>query len=161
MTIMRWIQCYARARGCPAGSCRRGAKLIRFFSLLTGALRRTAKRQKFALENSNVRTYLRARGSASGMCEISCGAVRHRRLKCGTKEDMNRLWTICLLACLLPNMAMGQAALEHHVWQDKRSFEPMSSTCNVFSAVADTLEISDQSNGGNAFAQIEGYGLPS
>jgi hypothetical protein len=28
----------------------------------------------------------------------------------------------------MPSLAIGQAALEHHVWQDKRSFEPMSRT---------------------------------
>ena len=26
----------------------------------------------------------------------------------------------------MPNLAMGQSAIEHHVWQDKRSFEPIS-----------------------------------
>jgi clan AA aspartic protease (TIGR02281 family) len=28
----------------------------------------------------------------------------------------------------MPNLAMGQAAIEHHVWQDERSFEPKSRT---------------------------------
>ena len=44
---------------------------------------------------------------------------------------MNKLPAICLLSCLMPNLAMGQAALEHHVWQDKRSFEPMSRTAQA------------------------------
>jgi hypothetical protein len=44
---------------------------------------------------------------------------------------MNRLSAICLLICFAPDLAMGQAALEHHVWQDKRSFEPMSRTAQA------------------------------
>ena len=47
------------------------------------------------------------------------------------EANMNKLSAICLLACLTPNLAMGQAALEHHVWQDKRSFEPMSRTAQA------------------------------
>jgi hypothetical protein len=47
------------------------------------------------------------------------------------EANMNKLSAICLLACLMPNLAMGQAALEHHVWQDKRSFEPYSRTAQA------------------------------
>jgi hypothetical protein len=46
-------------------------------------------------------------------------------------ENVKKLSMICLLTCLMPNLAMGQAALEHHVWQDKRSFEPMSRTAQA------------------------------
>ncbi|MBP2236584.1 hypothetical protein J2Z31_003098 [Sinorhizobium kostiense] len=31
----------------------------------------------------------------------------------------------------MPELAMGQAAPEHHVWQEKRSFEPMSRTAQA------------------------------
>lgn len=44
---------------------------------------------------------------------------------------MNKFLVVCFLGCLMPNLAMGQAALEHHVWQDKRSFEPMSRTAQA------------------------------
>jgi hypothetical protein len=40
-------------------------------------------------------------------------------------------WPACFLHCAIPSLAMGQAALEHHVWQDKRSFEPMSRTAQA------------------------------
>jgi hypothetical protein len=52
---------------------------------------------------------------------------------------MNKQPVICLLACLIPNLAMGQAAPEHHVWQDKRSFEPMSHTAQ---AIVGTIKLS-------------------
>lgn len=32
---------------------------------------------------------------------------------------------------MLPELALGQAASEHHIWQDKRSFEPMSRTAEA------------------------------
>jgi hypothetical protein len=44
---------------------------------------------------------------------------------------MNKLPVICLLSCLVPDLAAGQAAIERHVWQDKRSFEPMSRTAQA------------------------------
>lgn len=44
---------------------------------------------------------------------------------------MNRIVTIFLMSWLTPNLAIGQSAPEHHVWQDKRSFEPMSRTAEV------------------------------
>jgi hypothetical protein len=44
---------------------------------------------------------------------------------------MNKIAAICLLGLLMPNPAMGQAVIEHHVWQDKRSFEPMSRTAQA------------------------------
>lgn len=47
-------------------------------------------------------------------------------MECSTK-----LSATCLIVCLMPHLAMGQAALEHHVWQDKRSFEPMSRTARA------------------------------
>lgn len=46
-------------------------------------------------------------------------------------ESVNKLSATCLFACLMPNLAMGQAAIEHHVWQDKRAFEPMSRTATA------------------------------
>ena len=44
---------------------------------------------------------------------------------------MNKLSATCLLACLMPNLAMGQAAIERHVWQGERSFEPLSRTATM------------------------------
>lgn len=41
---------------------------------------------------------------------------------------MNKVLAMCLLGCLTPNGAMSQSALEHHVWQDARIFEPSSRT---------------------------------
>jgi hypothetical protein len=49
---------------------------------------------------------------------------------------------ICLLICLIPNLAVGQSALEHHVWQDKRSFEPMSRTAQ---AITGSIKLSGNS----------------
>lgn len=54
-------------------------------------------------------------------------------------ECVNRLSVTCLLVCLLPHLAMGQAAIEHHVWQDKRSFEPISRTAK---AITGTITLS-------------------
>jgi hypothetical protein len=34
-----------------------------------------------------------------------------------------------------PELAMGQAAPEHHVWQEKRSFEPMSRTAQAITGL--------------------------
>jgi len=46
-------------------------------------------------------------------------------------KNISKWSAVCLLACQMPNLAMSQAALEHHVWQDKRSFEPMSRTAQA------------------------------
>jgi hypothetical protein len=52
---------------------------------------------------------------------------------------MKRLSAICFSTYLMSNLAMGQAAPEHHVWQDKRSFEPMSRTAQ---AITGTIKLS-------------------
>ena len=49
------------------------------------------------------------------------------------------LSVVCLMACIMPNLAMGQAAIEHHVWQDKRTFKPMSHTAQ---AIAGPIKLS-------------------
>ncbi|MGM5056093.1 hypothetical protein ACD589_15595 [Rhizobium sp. 814_E9_N1_1] len=36
-----------------------------------------------------------------------------------------------LLVLLVPSIALGQSAAEHHIWQDQRSFEPMSRTAQA------------------------------
>jgi hypothetical protein len=41
---------------------------------------------------------------------------------------VNKLLSSCVLMCIVPGTALGQAAPEHHVWQEKRTFEPMSRT---------------------------------
>jgi hypothetical protein len=46
-------------------------------------------------------------------------------------DRMGKLPAICLLACFMHNPALGQSAPEHHVWQDKRSFQPMSRTAQA------------------------------
>lgn len=40
-------------------------------------------------------------------------------------------YVICILGSLIPSLVYGQAAPEHHVWQDKRAFEPMSHTAQA------------------------------
>ena len=47
------------------------------------------------------------------------------------KKTMATLSAFCLIALVTPSLAMGQAAPEHHVWQDKRSFETMSHTAQA------------------------------
>lgn len=44
---------------------------------------------------------------------------------------MKKLLSIGVLVCMAPKLAMGQAAPEHHIWQEKRSFEPMSRTAQA------------------------------
>lgn len=70
------------------------------------------------------------------------GCCRYPKLRY-SRENMNKLSAICLLVCLIPNLAMGQAALEHHVWQDKRSFEPMSRTAQ---AITGPIKLSGNSH---------------
>ncbi len=53
------------------------------------------------------------------------------------------LSAICLLTCIMPNLAMSQAAVEHHVWQDKRTFEPMSHTAQ---SIAGPIRLSGNSH---------------
>lgn len=44
---------------------------------------------------------------------------------------MNTLSATCVAACLIPGLAAAQAAPEHHIWQGKGSFEPMSHTAQA------------------------------
>jgi hypothetical protein len=46
---------------------------------------------------------MRRTGAPSGMINMS--------------ESLNKL-SACLWICLIPNLALGQTAPEHHVWQD-------------------------------------------
>lgn len=56
---------------------------------------------------------------------------------------MNNLPAICVAACLIPSLAAAQAAPEHHIWQDKGSFEPMSHTAQ---AITGPIKLSGNSN---------------
>jgi len=56
---------------------------------------------------------------------------------------MNNPPAICLAACLVPNLAAAQAAPEHHIWQDKGSFEPMSRTAE---AITGPIKLSGNPN---------------
>lgn len=42
-----------------------------------------------------------------------------------------KLLSIGVLVCIAPDLATAQAAPEQHVWQEKRSLEPMSRTAQA------------------------------
>ena len=41
---------------------------------------------------------------------------------------MSKLGTLCGAMLIFPMFVYGQAASEHHIWQEKRTFEPLSQT---------------------------------
>ena len=51
--------------------------------------------------------------------------------------------SIILLICILPDFAWSQSAIEHHVWQDRRSFKPFSSTAK---AITGNISLSGNSH---------------
>lgn len=46
-------------------------------------------------------------------------------------ERLKLLLAVCVLCWPAPDIVMAQSAIERHVWQDKRSFEPMSRTAQA------------------------------
>lgn len=59
-----------------------------------------------------------------------------------------RAWVVVsILACLHPAVGLAQSAIEHHVWKDNRTFEPLSRT-----AVAITGPV--HLSGNPAFAEV-------
>ena len=50
-----------------------------------------------------------------------------------------RNFALVTLLCAAPSVVAGQSAIEHHVWQDRRPFEPISRTA---SAITGTIRLS-------------------
>lgn len=90
-----------------------------------------------------LRPGLDAWGTFVSQTERGVALVQNSRLSHYTEEAMNNLSAICVAACLIPSLAAAQAAPEHHIWQDKGSFEPMSRTAQ---AITGPIKLSGNPN---------------
>lgn len=58
-------------------------------------------------------------------------------------EHVMKIWAFCIVSLALADVANSQSAIEHHIWQDARSFSPYSRTAT---AITGTIKLSGNSD---------------